>query len=142
MSIEDTRHREEGRNMRWLMSRKILMMRAGVLLVLGLVASNMDAQTFTTLASFNGGSNGIGPFAGVTLGGSTLYGTTGYGGANSEGVVFSLPLSGGSPTVLASFNGTNGGYTQSGLTLVGNTLYGTTDCWRRLWGRRGLQPSH
>ena len=32
-------------------------LRAGVLLVLGLVASNLYAQTLTTLASFNG-SNG------------------------------------------------------------------------------------
>ena len=61
----------------------------------------------TLLASFNG-SNGKDPWAGVTLGGNTLYGTTQYGGANGDGVVFSVPLSGGSPTLLASFNGSNG----------------------------------
>ena len=48
------------------------------------------------------------PFAGLTLSGNTLYGTTENGGANGDGTVFSLPISGGSPTVLASFNGSNG----------------------------------
>ena len=48
------------------------------------------------------------PHAGLTLSGNTLYGTTEYGGANGDGTVFSVPLSGGSPTVLASFNGSNG----------------------------------
>ena len=67
------------------------------------------AQTLTTLASFNG-SNGANPEAGLTLIGNTLYGTTDEGGAYAYGTVFSLPASGGSPTVLASFNnGTNGG---------------------------------
>ena len=42
------------------------------------------------------------------------------------GVVFSVPLSGGSVTVLASFNGSDGNRPQAGLTLSGNTLYGTT----------------
>ena len=44
-----------------------------------------------------------------------------------DGTVFSIPLSGGSPTVLASFNGSNGDYPVAGLTLGGNTLYGTTE---------------
>ena len=35
-------------------------------------------------------------------------------------------MSGGSPTVLASFNGSNGESPYGGLTLNGNTLYGTT----------------
>ena len=35
-------------------------------------------------------------------------------------------MSGGSPNLLATFNGTNGEYPVGGLTLVGNTLYGTT----------------
>ena len=65
-------------------------LRAGVLLVLGLVASNGYAQTLTTLASFNG-SNGETPEAGLTLSGNTLYGTTEYGGTNNDGTVFSVP---------------------------------------------------
>ncbi len=78
------------------------------------------------MASFNN-TNGAGPVAGLTLSGNTLYGTTDQGGANGYGEVFSVPLAGGSPTVLASFNYTNGvNPPYGGLTLSGNTLYGTT----------------
>jgi uncharacterized repeat protein (TIGR03803 family) len=80
-----------------------------------------------TLVSFDG-TNGRNPFAGLTLSpdGSTLYGTTYQGGVNNDGTVFSVPITGGTPTVLASFNGTNGMNPGVGLTLSGNTLYGTT----------------
>jgi uncharacterized repeat protein (TIGR03803 family) len=76
------------------------------------------------LASFSG-SNGEDPRGGLTLIGSTLYGTTQLG-AYGDGTVFSLPVGGGSPTVLASFNGSNGEYPLAGLTLSGSTLFGTT----------------
>ena len=92
-----------------------------------LAAAPASAQTLTTLVSFNG-SNGQYPFAGLTLSGNTLYGTTMEGGANGYGTVFSLTIGGGSPTVLASFNDSNGSGPEGGLTLSsdGNTLYGTT----------------
>ena len=51
---------------------------------------------------------------------------TGYGGAYDHGTVFSIPVTGGSPTVLASFNISDGENSAGGLTLIGNTLYGTT----------------
>jgi uncharacterized repeat protein (TIGR03803 family) len=88
----------------------------------------------TTLATFTG-TNGMGPNAAMTLSpdGNTLYGTTYQGGPTygqfggpAGGTVFSIPATGGTPTVLASFNGTNGGNPMAGLTLSGNTLYGTT----------------
>ena len=99
-----------------------------VLILLGLVATHVHAQTPAVLASFNG-SNGQNPYAALTLSGSRLYGTTRHGGENGGGTVFSLPVSGGTPTVLASFNGSNGQFPLAGLTLGGdgNTLYGTTD---------------
>ena len=59
--------------------------------------------------------------------GNTLYGTTKFDGANGDGMVFGLPVSGGSPTVLASFNYSSGEYPEAGLTLIGNNLYGTTE---------------
>ncbi len=51
---------------------------------------------------------------------------TSKGGANSDGVIFSIPLSGGTPTVLYSFDGTHGQNPNGDSTLVGSTLYGMT----------------
>ncbi len=87
----------------------------GVLVVFGLIARAVDAQTLTTLCSFNG-SNGENPAAGLTLGGSTLYGTT-----SSGDTVFSLPITGGNPTILAHVVNPYGS-----LTLSGSTLFGTS----------------
>jgi uncharacterized repeat protein (TIGR03803 family) len=50
--------------------------------------------TLNTLATFNN-TNGEYPEAGLTLSGSTLYGTTYQGGASGYGTVFSVPLAGG-----------------------------------------------
>ena len=79
----------------------------------------------TVLCSFSGSNRSL-PYAGLTLIGSTLYGTTPDGGANDDGTVFSIATSGGSPTTLCSFNGSNGKEPYAGLTLIGSTLYGTT----------------
>ena len=101
------------------------------LLLLGLAAAPpTQAQTYTinTLASFSG-NNGNGPNAGVTVSadGTTLYATTDGGGANNEGAVFSVPVTGGTPTILASLNvpAFAANATVGGLTLIGSTLYGT-----------------
>lgn len=83
------------------------------------------AQGLTTLASFNG-SDGANPYSGLTLSKGILYGTTGRGGANGDGAVFSLPVTGGTPNVLTSFGGANGEYPDASLTLSDGTLYGTT----------------
>ena len=48
------------------------------------------------------------PYGSLTLSGSTLYGMTTYGGANNDGTIFSIPVTGGTPTTLLSFNGTDG----------------------------------
>ena len=71
-------------------------------------------------------SDGADPSGGLITSGSTFYGTAADGGTHNDGVVFSVPLSGGTPTVLASFNGSNGRLPKAGLTLSGSTLYGTT----------------
>ena len=96
---------------------------AAALLAVGVA----HAQTLTTLVSFSG-SNGEWPHGGLTVVGNTLYGTTEEGGAYGWGTVFSVPASGGSPTVLASFNitNTNAYQPRGGVTLSGSTLYGTT----------------
>ena len=96
------------------------------LMVLGLVSGQASAETLTTLVSFNY-ANGANPLGSLTLNGSTLYGMTNNGGANGYGNIFSIPVDGGIPTVLASFDGTNGRHPVHGsLTLSGSTLYGTT----------------
>jgi uncharacterized repeat protein (TIGR03803 family) len=88
--------------------------------------------TPTVLASFNG-IDGQWPYGSLTLEGSTLYGMTNDGGTapgpdGSYGTIFSIPVTGGTPTVLASFNGTDGGSPLGSLTLSadGSTLYGMT----------------
>ncbi len=82
----------------------------------------------TDLASFND-ADGDYPAGSLTLSadGLTFYGMTEYGGANSKGTIFSVPVTGGMPTDLASFNGTDGAIPGGSLTLSGSTLYGMTN---------------
>lgn len=97
-----------------------------VALALGIsAASPVSAQyTLNTLALFNGTDGAI-PASNLILSGGILYSAT-ENGSGGHGEVFSLPVAGGTPTVLASLNGTNG---PTGIILSGSTLYGTT------WGR-------
>ena len=79
------------------------------------------------LASFTS-AEGTYPHGTLTVGGSTLYGMCEDGGANGDGTVFSVPVSGGTISTLYSFgmgtaDGISGG---EGLTLSGGKLYGTT----------------
>ncbi len=79
------------------------------------------------LATFNGSNGYVAyPAGGLTLSGSMLYGEA----ANS---VFSVPVSGGNPTVLASFNGSNGSFPTDGLTLSGGVLYGVSQEGGPFW---------
>ena len=89
------------------------------------IASGSTA--ITTLASFDG-SDGLEPYAGVTMDASgNLYGTTQFGGANNDGTVFEIASGSTAITVLASFNGTNGARPQAGVTLdAAGNLFGTT----------------
>jgi len=89
-------------------------------------AISSPAQTFTSLASFNG-TNGASP-EGILVQGvdGNYYGTTYGGGASGDGTVFKITAAG-TLTTLHSFNGTDGKEPQGGLVLAtdGN-LYGTT----------------
>jgi uncharacterized repeat protein (TIGR03803 family) len=79
--------------------------------------------------SFGGDPDGANPKRSVTLSGSSLYGTTVYGGTG-DGTVFQLLSSSGSwsETVLYSFAGGtgDGSYPYAGLLLSGGVFYGTT----------------
>ena len=100
-----------------------------------MLAGRMMAQTFTTLHTFTGGSDGANPDAGLILSGNTLYGTTWAGGSSGNGTVFALNTGGTGFTTLHSFtalsvpfSGTNSdGITADSLILSGNTLYGTAE---------------
>jgi uncharacterized repeat protein (TIGR03803 family)/probable HAF family extracellular repeat protein len=94
--------------------------------VVALGARAANAQTPTILFDFDG-THGANPYFGsLTLSGSTLYGTTVNGGTNNRGTIFSIPMTGGTPTTLFSFDETHGAFPYSGLTLSGSTLYGMT----------------
>jgi uncharacterized repeat protein (TIGR03803 family) len=93
---------------------------------------NTDGSGYTVLKNFTG-SDGYFPMADLVLSGSTLYGTTEYGGSacnppddNGYGVVFMLNTDGSGYTVLKDFTGSDGGLPSARLALAGNTLYGTT----------------
>jgi uncharacterized repeat protein (TIGR03803 family) len=93
-------------------------------------AVEAPAQTFTTLATFNG-TNGAQPYAGLVQGiNGSFYGTTFGGGANSLGTVFEI-TAGGTLTTLYSFcsqtNCTDGSGPFAGLVQASDgSLYGTT----------------
>jgi uncharacterized repeat protein (TIGR03803 family) len=91
--------------------------------------------TPTTLFQFDG-THGELPFGSLTLSadGSTLYGTTENGGTNSDGTVFSLPVDGGTPTTLVTFDSAHGQNPRGSLTLSGSTLYGMTEVGSPYYG--------
>ena len=98
-------------------------------IVVTLFTGVAQGQTYKTLYSFSGGSDGAEPMSSLvqdTAG--NLYGTTRDGGTLGLGTVFQLAQSG-TEKVLHSFTGgTDGSIPASGLILdsAGN-LYGTTD---------------
>jgi uncharacterized repeat protein (TIGR03803 family) len=97
-------------------------------------ASPGGTWTETVLYSFTGGVDGSGPSASLVIGTQgQLYGTTEYGGAESDGTVFELtpPSSPGdvwTETVLYSFVGGSGGSEPMGGVVINQAgvLYGTT----------------
>jgi uncharacterized repeat protein (TIGR03803 family) len=90
---------------------------------------NTDGTGFSVIHSFTEGANdGAVPYAGMTLVGSTLYGTTDSGGALANGTVFKINTDGTGFGLLHSFAGAfvDGANPTSQLELIGSTLYGTT----------------
>lgn len=81
---------------------------------------------YTKLLDFNG-ANGSSPYGNVTLSGSKLYGMTETGGANNNGVIFSIDTNGNGYKDLFDFSDSNGVFPFGSLTLSGNRLYGMTE---------------
>ena len=92
---------------------------------------NTDGSDYAILYSFTGGDDGAIPWAGLTLSGNTLYGTTILGGAADQGTIFKINTDGSGYTNIYTFGLTNyndGWYPDDApLLLINNTLYGTTD---------------
>ncbi|HMJ89743.1 MAG TPA: choice-of-anchor tandem repeat GloVer-containing protein [Candidatus Acidoferrum sp.] len=101
------------------------------------VATQLSAQTFTTLQTSSGGSQ-----AGLVSSGNVLYGTSFGGGRLVGGTVFAINSDGTGFTNLYEFSwvrvtsgpgdplgpgtNSNGAFPRAGLVLSGNTLYGIT----------------
>ena len=80
---------------------------------------------FTVLKWFmNSWLEGGGPFAGVTLSDSVLYGTTYFGGSSNYGTIFKLNTDGTDYAVLKDFSAGDGAGPSTGLVVSGGTLYG------------------
>jgi uncharacterized repeat protein (TIGR03803 family) len=93
----------------------------------GVVFKLNKSRHESVVYSFTGGTDGMGPYAGLLLDSAVIYGTTAYGGAAGVGVVFDVDAAG-LQTVLYGFPQAAGGYgPNSGLIAdsAGN-LYGTT----------------
>jgi uncharacterized repeat protein (TIGR03803 family) len=102
------------------------------MMVLGLAAMatrHAQAQTFSVVYNFSGGSDGGNPLAGFTIGrAGTLYGTTSAGGASNAGTVFQVTRKGNQSVLYSFTGGADGANPQASLIMdpAGN-LYGTTN---------------
>ena len=96
-----------------------------------LTAYSMQAQNFSVLHYFTGGTDGASPYAAVTVArAGVLYGTAESGGAHGVGTVFKLTQvnSNWVFSPLYEFTGVSGGSFPYGGVVVGpnGALYGTT----------------
>jgi uncharacterized repeat protein (TIGR03803 family) len=93
-----------------------------------LAVPHAQAQTFSVVHNFTGGSDGGGPLNGFTIDSAgILYGTTNSGGTSNYGVVFKVNQ-GGAETVLYNFAGGSDGANPDGFLIMdkAGNLYGTT----------------
>ncbi len=90
---------------------------------------NTDGSGFSLVHAFAAdNSEGRLPYGSVTLSGSTLYGMTYSGGANSRGTAFKVNTDGSGFGLLRVFSATatDGRYSHNSFTIDGATLYGMT----------------
>lgn len=101
-----------------------------LLLGLGLtiIVSPAQAQTFSVVHTFTGGSDGGSPLSGfISDNSGNLYGTASYGGTTGYGIVYKLDANG-QETVLHNFIGGTDGANPEGRLVsdASGNLYGTT----------------
>lgn len=80
----------------------------------------------SVLYSFTGSASSSTAASGLVLYKDALYGTTPQGGANNDGAVFKVTLSGQESIVYSFKGGTDGRSPESSLVVLGAGLYGTT----------------
>ena len=92
----------------------------------GVVFEMSPAGVFTDLHDFDPNTEGGEPFSALIEGtNGVLYGTTVIGGTFNDGTIYSIPLGGGNPSTLYSFDGTSGSAPGAPLTQHTNgTFYG------------------
>ncbi len=92
-------------------------------------AVDSNGSSFQTLVAFTG-TNGVepGPYQKLVVSRTTIYGMANAGGANGNGLVFSVSTTGSGFKDLYDFTGNegNGAAPQGSLILNGSTLYGMT----------------
>jgi uncharacterized repeat protein (TIGR03803 family) len=88
------------------------------------VDTNGNFQVLYTFAGPLQG-DGAGPYGGLVLSGSTLYGTTGTGGTNYSGTIFEINTNGSGYTILYNLSPNEGTAAEATLALSGSALYGT-----------------
>jgi uncharacterized repeat protein (TIGR03803 family) len=90
------------------------------------VCPQLQAQTFSVVHDFTGGTDGGNPLAGLVMDASgNFYGTTSTGGEYGAGTVFEYSAAG-VQSVLYNFTGdADGGTPEASLLLIGGALYGT-----------------
>jgi uncharacterized repeat protein (TIGR03803 family) len=87
---------------------------------------NTDGTGYALIHGFTNSLYGQNPATGLTLSGSTLFGTTFSGGSSNLGTVFKINTNGTGYAVLKNFAGGDGWSPNSALVLSGTALYGTT----------------
>jgi uncharacterized repeat protein (TIGR03803 family) len=104
-------------------------------------AVSADGTGFTNLHSFTGGKDGANPRGQLILSGNTLYGTAEYGGAYSDGTVFSLSFP---PQLTIIPSETNLILTwptnYAGFDYTGYTLESTTNLVSPVWATNSPAP--
>jgi uncharacterized repeat protein (TIGR03803 family) len=106
---------------------RLLLALAFALSFAAVASTCVQAQEFSVVYNFTGGSDGANPLNGfVTDGAGNVYGSASSGGASNNGVVFRFNSSG--ETVLYNFNGGSDGSSPQGVLIrdAAGNLYGTT----------------
>ena len=97
----------------------------GALFSIGTNGSNYNVEH-----DFFTSDSGMDPSGALAIDGTTLYGTTEFGGATApfSGTVYSIGTDGSSPNILHEFDGgtSDGARPAGGVLRIGSTLYGTT----------------